>query len=89
MSAPSGSAPTCDRGSRRRRIREVLGVDRVHAFEVAEIGHEDRHLDDPVEAGAGSFENGADVVEHPSGLIFDGTRDQGSGGGVEGHLARR
>ena len=54
---------------------DMACVDLVHGGEVAEVGEEDRRLDEPVEPAAGLLEDRAQVREHLLGLLRDPSRE--------------
>ena len=54
---------------------EVSTVDLVQFLEVTHIGQEDVDLDDLVQAGVTSSQDGFDVVEHLLGLVGNGAFD--------------
>src|SRR5688572_4465483 len=77
-----------DRRARRRRRGEPLAVGLVDRGEVAEVGDEDRGLDDVAEPGAGGGEHGADVVERAPGQRADVTLDHLAGRRIDRDLPR-
>ena len=67
--------------------RKERAVDGVHRGEVAQIGHEDRRLHDPVEVRSGRLEHGGQVLHHPPRLGLDPPVDHRAGRRVEPDLA--
>src|SRR5215208_6234140 len=66
-----GERRDLDRRAGRRRVARMTGVDLVHRLEVAEVGQEDRGLDEPIEPAACLFEDRTEVAKRLLGLLLD------------------
>ena len=85
--APRGQRGDGDGGARRPVVAEGAGVDRVHGGEIGHVHQEDGRLHHAGELEPLGLENGADVLEHPLGLLRDAAVHQLAGGGIEADLA--
>ena len=57
--------------ARRRRLFEIASVNFVYRLKIAEIGEEDRRLDNVSKCKTFGFQDGADIVDHPARLLID------------------
>jgi len=77
------------RRAHRRRVRKVLGEERVECRKRRRVGDEARDLDDPLEATPGVFEHGREVDERLARLRLERAAGDGAAGRIDPRLPCR